>query len=485
MKRAKTPTFIVEMPLSVCEKTDRQLTSRLLAGTRLYNAALGEALRRLGLMRESKAWQAARLLKDKERSAAFVAATKAHHFTSASVSAFATGCKNAAGWKNRLSANETQRIAETAFAAVEQYSFGKRGRPRLKNARRPLKSFSGKTNKTGIRYRPELGVVEWAGLVMAVKYPPKGKDVWLEKALEAATKFCRIVWRTVKGKRRWYLQLAQTGLTPAKEKNTTQPGREVGLDVGPSTVAVVSESGAELFKFCPTIEQPWKEIRSLQRAMDRSRRATNPHCYNADGTWRKGARVTAVSKNYRALAQALAEAERKLAAERKRSQGELGNAVMRLGNVLKTEKLSYRAWQKLYGKSVKVRAPGMFIQKLRHKAESAGGQLLELNTWTLKMSQYDHVSGECHKKQLSERWHVLGGKASEITESSVIVQRDMYSAFLALCVAENGHQSSQLHARWPVVKQLLEKTGWCRQTQIASGGTLVLPTVTPSERFVF
>jgi len=485
MKRAKTPTFIVELPLSVCDNTERQLTARLLAGTRLYNAALGEALRRLGLMRESKAWQAARKLKAKERSAAFGSAIKAHDFTSASVSAFATGCKNAAGWKGRLSANETQRIAETAFDSAEQYSFGKRGRPRFKNAKRPLKSFTGKTNKAGIRYRAELGVVEWAGLVLAVKFPPKGKDVWLEKALESTTKFCRILWRTVKGKRRWYLQLAQTGLTPTKEKNTTQAGCEVGLDVGPSTIAVVSESGAELFKFCPTIEQPWKEIRSLQRATDRSRRATNPHCYNADGTWRKGARVTAVSKNYRALAQALAEAERKLAAERKRSQGELGNAVMRLGNVVKTEKLSYRAWQKLYGKSVKVRAPGMFIQKLRHKAESAGGQLLELNTWTLKMSQYDHVSGECHKKQLSERWHVLGGKAAEITESSVIVQRDMYSAFLALCVAENGHQSSQLSHRWPVVKQLLERTGWCRQIQIASGGTLVLPTVTPSERFVF
>ena len=485
MKRAKTPTFIVELPLSVCDNTERQLTARLLAGTRLYNAALGEALRRRGLMRESKARQAARKLKAKERSAAFASAIKAHHFTSASVSAFATGCKNTAGWKGRLSANETQRIAETAFDSAEQYSFGKRGRPRFKNAQRPLKSFTGKTNKAGIRYRAELGVVEWAGLVLAVKFPPKGKDIWLEEALGAATKFCRIVWRMVKGKRRWYLQLAQTGLTPAKEKNTTQAGCEVGLDVGPSTIAVVSEFGGNLLKFCPTIEQPWKEIRRIQRAMDRSRRTTNPHCYNANGTWKKGARVKVASKRYLALKATLAQTERTLSAERKRAHGELANAVIRLGNVVKTEKLSYKAWQKLYGKSVKVKAPSAFMQKLNRKAESAGGQLLELNTWSLKMSQYDHVSGECHKKQLSERWHVLGGKAAEITESSVIVQRDMYSAFLALCVAENGHQSSQLTMRWPVVKQLLEKTGWCRQIQIASGGTLVLPTVTPSERFVF
>jgi hypothetical protein len=241
-------------------------------------------------------------------------------------------------------------------------------------------------------------VVEWAGLVLAVKFPPKGKDVWLEKALEAATKFCRIVWRTVKGKRRWYLQPAQTGLTPTKEKNTTQAGCEVGLDVGPSTIAVVSEFGGNLLKFCPTIEQPWKEIRRIQRAMDRSRRTTNPHCYNANGTWKKGARVKVVSKHYLALKATLAETERTLSAERKRAHGELANAVIRLGNVVKTEKLSYKAWQTLYGKSVKVKAPSAFMQKLNRKAESAGGQLLELNTWSLKMSQYDHVSGECHKK---------------------------------------------------------------------------------------
>ncbi|HBP6378463.1 TPA: transposase [Pseudomonas aeruginosa] len=478
MKRAKNPTFVVELPVSVSQEAERQLMARLLAGTRLYNAALGESLRRLDLMRESKAWQAARKLEAKDRTETFRAITKEFGFTSASVSAFATGCKNAAGWKNRLSANETQRIAETAFAAAEQYSFGKRGRPRFKNARRPLKSFSGKTNKTGIRYRHDLGIVEWAGLALSVKYPPIGKDKWLEEALKAETKFCRLLWRTVKDKRRWYAQLLQTGLSPIKEKNTTQAGREVGLDVGPSTVAVVSDTGGDLVAFCPTIEQPWKETRRIQRAMDRSRRATNPHCYNENGTWKKGAKVKVVSKNYLDLKRELAETERRLAAERKRSQGELVNSVIRLGNVIKTEKLSYKAWQKLYGKSVKVKAPGMFITGLKRKAESAGGQFLELNTWSLKMSQYDHVSGEYNKKTLRERWHFLGGKTAEET---LLVQRDMYSAFLALCVVENKHQSSQLRERWSVVKQLLGQAGWCRKPEVASGGTIVLPTVIPSE----
>ena len=481
MKRANSPTFIVEMPISVSQEAERQLSARLLAGTRLYNAALGEALRRLDLMRESKAWQVARKLKSKERTAAFKALIKQFGFESASISAYATNCKNEAGWKDRLTAHETQRLAETAFAAVEQYSFGKRGRPRFKNSSRPLKSFTAKSMGSGLRYRAELGVVEWAGLIMPVKYPPAGKDTWLEEALKAETKFCRILWRTVKGQRRWYVQLAQKGLAPIKEKNFTIAGQEVGLDVGPSTVAVVSESCADLLGFCPTIVQPWNATRRIQRAMDRSRRATNPHCYNDNGTWKKGAKVKVVSKHYQHLRQQYAETERKLAAERKRSHGELINNIIRLGNVVKTENLSYRAWQKLYGKSVKVKAPSMFIAGLKRKAESAGGQIIELNTWGLKMSQYDHISGEYSKKKLSERWHVLGGQT---TQEPIIVQRDCYSAFLAYCVVENEHQSSQLHHRWPVVKQLLEQTGWCRSIQVANGGTIVLPTVKPSERFV-
>jgi len=479
MRKAKKPTFIVTLPVSVCTETERQLSARLLSGTRLYNASLGEALKRLDLMWQSKAWQHARTLKGPDRSKAFRALIKEFEFTSDAISSFATRCKNEAGWRNRLSANETQKLAETAFSAVEQYSFGKRGRPRFKNRNRPLKSFCGKKNTTGIRYRQELGVVEWAGLVMPVKYPPAGKDKWLEKSLAADTKYCRLLWRTVKGKRRWYVQLAQTGLSPDKPKNTTQKGQAVGLDVGPSTVAVVSKESADLLSFCPTIKHPWKEVRRVQRAMDRSRRATNPHCYNANGTWKKGQKVKVISKRYQALRAQYAEAERKLSAERKRSHGELTNAIVRHGNVVKTEKLSYRAWQKMYGRSVKVKAPGLFISELKRKAERAGGELLELNTWSLKMSQYDHVSEQYAKKPLSQRWHLLGGAA---TGAVTLVQRDLYSAFLAYCVEENKHQSRQLNTSWPVVKQLLEQAGWCRTLEVASGGAIALPTVKPSER---
>jgi putative transposase len=47
---------------------------------------------------------------------------------------------------------------------------------------------------------------------------------------------------------------------------------------------------------------------------------------------------------------------------------------------------------------------------------------VELNTWTLKMSQFDHITEVSTEKPLSQRRHALG-------ESSALVQRDCYSAF--------------------------------------------------------
>lgn len=45
---------------------------------------------------------------------------------------------------------------------------------------------------------------------------------------------------------------------------------------------------------------------------------------------------------------------------------------LRTGDIIKLEKLSYRAFQKLFGKSVGNRAPGMFVSHLVNKAERAG-----------------------------------------------------------------------------------------------------------------
>jgi len=58
LMRKKTPSFIAEFSLLTTPADERELSIRLDAARNVYNACLGESLRRLDLMRESKAWQA-------------------------------------------------------------------------------------------------------------------------------------------------------------------------------------------------------------------------------------------------------------------------------------------------------------------------------------------------------------------------------------------------------------------------------------------
>ncbi|MBN1956562.1 MAG: hypothetical protein JXQ81_02285 [Desulfuromonadales bacterium] len=91
MKRSTTPSFVLELPLAVTPRQERILLRRFEAARRLYNAVLGESLRRQALMRESKRWQKARLLKDqKQRSATFRKIGTEFGFTGAALSSFGT-----------------------------------------------------------------------------------------------------------------------------------------------------------------------------------------------------------------------------------------------------------------------------------------------------------------------------------------------------------------------------------------------------------
>jgi hypothetical protein len=113
---------------------------------------------------------------------------------------------------------------------------------------------------------------------------------------------------------------------------------------------------------------------------------------------RPGPKTWRASTRYKRRAVALADTHRRLQAARKRDHGELANHLLAQGTTIQTEKLSYRAFRRRFGRSVQVRAPSAFITQLTRKAESAGGGVVLLDTRSLRMSQYDHVTGLCTEK---------------------------------------------------------------------------------------
>jgi transposase len=180
----------------------------------------------------------------------------------------------------------------------------------------------------------------------------------------------------------------------------------------------------------------------LDRQLDRQRRANNPANYDEQGRVKRGRKRWKASKRQRRVQARRREVHRKLAATRKRSHGQLAHRVLALGSTFQLEQLSYRAWQKSYGKSVQLCAPGMFVERLSRLAVSAGGTIVSINAWRACLSQTCHC-GRVKKKARSQRWHVCPCGTS--------AQRDLFSAYLARFVHPDTSllDAGQARAAWP------------------------------------
>ncbi len=313
-----------------------------------------------------------------------------------------------------------------------------------------MRSVEGKSNVTGIRFKE--GHLYWkinGGKTLKIPIIFDFKDTHgvQAHALSCKIKYVRIVRKIIKGKRRWYVQLILEGKPHQKAKNSI--GNDIlGIDIGPSSIAMVGTDSAFLTPFCAELKPRQETIQYLQRRIDRSKRITNPQNYASDGTIKAGPKKWNRSKRYQRLQNQVAEAHRKLAETRKRLHGELINNLLRKGKIIQTEKLSYRAFQKRFGRSVGFRAPGMFLSMLSRKAESAGGKVEEFSTYQTKLSQTCHC-GRVQKKALSQRWHTCS--------CGVHAQRDLYSAFLARHVKNDKLDTNQALAAWTAAEPLLER----------------------------
>ena len=284
--------------------------------------------------------------------------------------------------------------------------------------------MEGKTNSSGILWR-ENGV-RWLGLELPALINPE--DEVVAHGLASPVKFVRLVRRKLNGRNRFYAQLICEGRPLWKDKHALGQG-VVGLDIGPSTIAIVSATQARLERFCDELEDKQKAVRKLQRKLDRSRRVNNPDNYKPDGSVKTGKLEWHHSERYLHTRGQLAELHRKQAAQRKSLHGRRVHDILAQGDVIKLEKLSYQALQKQFGKAVGFRGPGTFVIHLRRKAGNAGAEIDEFPTGSTRLSQ-TCVCGAIEKKPLSQRWHRCACGVGP-------VQRDLFSAWLARYVIDD------------------------------------------------
>ena len=447
-KKSKTPSYVLTLRMKYNISDKSALDKYFELSRRLYNAILGETLRRFNLMRESKLYQQARKETDKKlKQKMFIGAEIKCGFREYDISVFAT--KLMINEYSSLGSHIKAKLVKRAFEAVNRLRFG--------NAKRvnfvrfdEMYSIEGADNRQAIKYRD--GIIIFNKLKMPVII--ENNDLYAQKAIQNRVKYCRFLKRNIKGKDYYYVQLVLEGVPPKKvnketgEVNLYITEGDVGIDIGTSTIAYCCDNEVKLLELAPEIENIEKQKRRLQRKMDRSRRAMNPNKYNDNGTIIKGNRDKWIkSKHYIKIQAELRGLKQKQADIRKQSHNKLANHILKLGDKFYVETMNYSGLQKRakkttinkktgkfnkkkrFGKSLANKAPAKLIEIINRKLTYFGTQIKKINTYTVKASQYNHFDDIYVKKDLSERWNIFYVKGEEIR-----LQRDLYSSFLIMNV---------------------------------------------------
>lgn len=353
-----------------------------------------------------------------------------------------------------------QRIADTVWAMFEAYLF-RNGRRVSFSRFADFLAIEGKSNSANIIFdREKMALTFGKGpnkTTVRVKRGKKDPYGYEAEALGRRVCHCRIARKAYPDGWRYFVQLVLEGPPPVKAASATGEvlhslgkGR-VGLDIGPQTLAYSSKKDVGLVELAESAQNLQNELRRLSRAMDRSRRASNPGMFYSDGRVipknrlpaelldRRGRRKWVKSKHYRQMEMRLRAIYRRQAALRKHLHRRMANSLLPLGDKFFVEDMRWRALAKRskeirknrrgknlskrrFGKSIANKAPGSFLSILEEKVIRMGGSFQRIVTWKAKASQFDHQTGKYNPKKLSQRWHIL----SDGTK----IQRDLYSAFL-------------------------------------------------------
>lgn len=352
-------------------------------------------------------------------------------------------------FKKNVDSFTAQKIATTLWKSYDKL-FYENGKRVYYKKYGDMNSLEGKSNSTGIRLVDEHLI--WNGLNIPVVID--WNNPYEYQAMQSEISYCRIIRKFVRNKYKFYVQVVFKGTPPTKFNKETGEIKhslgegDVGLDIGTSTIAISSNTDVKLLILADKVQNIEDEKRRLSRKMERSRRAANPENYNEDGTIKKQGSKKVIwnkSNHYVKYQNQLKELYRKQADVRKYQHECLANYIVSLGRNIYIEQMNFAGLQKKaaktekndsgkfkrkkrFGKSLANRAPAMLMTIINRKLACYELELIEINTFKAKASQFNHMTDEYHKKSLSQRWNDLNG---------IKIQRDLYSAFLIMNISDD------------------------------------------------
>lgn len=357
--------------------------------------------------------------------------------------------KCAKQYRKCLAAQQVQKEASRVWRGVEKTLFSKGKRIHFKK-HTDFSTIGGKSNANGVKFNKDTLSIEWIGLKIHCKLPKKN-EAYLKESLDNDISYCEIERKMFPNGWHYYVIVCLKGDAP-KRLVVSAEGK-AGVDIGTSTVAIVSDNKALLEELAPQSKKYNKKIQKLLQSLDVSRRCSNPDKYNADGTVKKNNKDKwKFSKSYIKKQQKLKSLYRQKSAYIKNSHEQLCNKLIKGSNVFFVEDMDFKTLQrraksaekqerstviqlkngttkpvykfkkkKRFGRSLNNRAPALFVEILKDKVKQYNGNLFKVNTREFKASQYNHSTDEYTPCAINNRNKIING---------VKVQRDLYSAFL-------------------------------------------------------
>ncbi|MBO0564912.1 transposase [Clostridium botulinum] len=460
MAKAPKQRYVLNLKLKTQPFQENILDKRFEIGRKVYNAVLGQALKRYREMIKTKRWRKnqnniSNIYKvekdDKKRNKLCklyfnIKNNMLKEFRLNEYSLHADVKQIQRHFKKNIDSFTAQKIATRVYKAIDDSLFGKGEEIHFKCVNKPLNSLEGKSNGTGIRYNIETNMFSWNGLEIPVKLDINNK--YETDALRDKICFCRIKKKFVRRKYKYILQLILEGIPPIKINKQGEVKNDIGLgvcgiDIGTKTVAYTSDYDCKLLELAPRVQNIENEKRKILRYMDRSKRATNSNNFNEDGTVKRGIKLEwNYSNKYIKAKNKLKDLYRKQADIREQDHNIMINKILKNCDTVYVEDMNYKALQKRskstekndkgkfkrkkrFGKSLANKAPSMFLAILQNKLKAKGGLYYKINTREVKASQYNHLNKEYNKKKLSQRWNYFDYDGKQIK-----VQRDLYSSYL-------------------------------------------------------
>ena len=439
MAKCNTSSYVVEYELTFDNENPANVLDKLeKIAKAIYNECLNECLKRYHKLIHDKKYQ--ELLKEYKASNNKRELVKqlndialSYGYSEYSMHEYVKYVKHY--YNDALGIDECQKLATRAYKAVERLRYHQADKVNFRGKYDSI-SIEGKSSTSKLHYSNDISISYGK---YKYKLKIKRNDTYGQLALMDKVKYVRVYPKTIRSKKRWFAQLVFKGCPPSKNRQYGDNSKVQGIDIGTSTIAVVSDEETKLMELAPNCKENERRIKILSRKLERSRRATNPNNYNEDGTITKGKHKWYKSKSYIQIQAKLKDEYRKLSIKRKQSHEILANQIIANSTDIRVEDMNFRSLQKCskkttinkngkinskkrYGKTIKNRAPSMLLSIIDRKLKYNNLELKKVNTFKVKASQYNPIDGTYIKKQLKDRLVKL--------DETTIVQRDLLSAYI-------------------------------------------------------